>query len=45
MKGQDGARLQVAGVMTQYPALSHLDVSGNYNFGSEGTESLAGVLV
>ena len=29
---------------TQCPATSHLDLSGNYNFGAEGAESLAGVL-
>jgi Ran GTPase-activating protein (RanGAP) involved in mRNA processing and transport len=42
MKGQDAERL--AGVLTQCPALAHLDLGRNYNFGSAGAERLAGVL-
>jgi hypothetical protein len=40
MKGQDAERL--ARVLC--PALVHLDLSGNSNFGAGGAESLAGVL-
>jgi hypothetical protein len=43
MKGQ-GAEM-LAGVLEQCPALAHLDLSGNSNFGATGTERLAGVLV
>ncbi len=42
MKGQDAERL--AAVLAQCPALAHLDLSDNYNFGSAGAEKLAGVL-
>jgi hypothetical protein len=42
MKGQDAKRL--AGVLAQCPALAHLDLSGNSDFGAAGTERLAGVL-
>jgi Ran GTPase-activating protein (RanGAP) involved in mRNA processing and transport len=42
MKGQDAERL--AGVLVQCPALVHLDLSGNSNFGAAGEERLAGVL-
>jgi Ran GTPase-activating protein (RanGAP) involved in mRNA processing and transport len=42
MKGQDAERL--AGVLAQCPALAHLDLSLNYNFGAGGAERLAGVL-
>ena len=42
MKGQDAESL--AGVLAQCPALAHLDLSGNHNFGSAGAEGLAGVL-
>jgi hypothetical protein len=41
IKGQDVERL--AGVLAQCPALSHLDLSQNYEFGA-CAESLAGVL-
>ena len=43
MKGQDAERL--AGVLAQCPALAHLDLSGNSDFGAGGAERLAGVLV
>jgi hypothetical protein len=42
MKGQDAERL--AGVLAQCPALAHLDLSGNLNFGAAGAENVAGVL-
>ena len=42
MKTQDVERL--AGVLAQCPALAHLDLSGNYNFGAERAERLAGAL-
>ncbi len=42
MKGQDVESL--AGVLAQCPALVHLDLCGNYEFGAAGTESLGGVL-
>ena len=42
MKGQDAERL--AEVLAQCPSLAHLNLSGNYNFGSAGAERLAGVL-
>jgi Ran GTPase-activating protein (RanGAP) involved in mRNA processing and transport len=42
MKGQDADSL--AGVLAQCPALAHLDLSENYNFGAAGAERLAGVL-
>ncbi len=42
MKGQNAERL--AGVLAQGPALAHLDLSGNFNFGAAGAENLAGVL-
>jgi hypothetical protein len=42
MEGQDAERL--AEVLAQCPALAHLDLSGNSNFGAAGTERLAGVL-
>ena len=42
MKGQDTERL--AGVLAQCPALAHLDLTGNSNFGAAGTKRLAGVL-
>jgi hypothetical protein len=42
MKGQDAERL--AGVLAQCPALAHLDLSGNSDFGAGGAASLAGVL-
>jgi hypothetical protein len=42
MEGQDAERL--AEVLAQCPALAHLDLSGNTNFGAAGTERLAGVL-
>jgi Ran GTPase-activating protein (RanGAP) involved in mRNA processing and transport len=42
MKGQDAERL--AGVLAQCPALAHLDLRNNFNFGAAGAESLAGVL-
>jgi hypothetical protein len=41
MKGQDADRL--AGVLAQCPALAHLDVSGNLNFGTSGATRFAGV--
>jgi len=40
--GQDAEKL--AGVLSQCPALAHLDLSGNFAFGAAGTERLAGVL-
>ena len=43
MEGQDAERL--AGVLTQCPALAHLDLSDNYTFGAAGADRLAGVLV
>ena len=42
MKGQDAERL--AGVLAQFPALAHLDLSWNHNFGAGGEERLAVVL-
>ncbi len=42
MKGQDAERL--AGVLAQCPALAHLDLSSNSNFGAAGTKRLGGVL-
>jgi hypothetical protein len=42
MKGEDAERL--AGVLGQCPALAHLDLSGNSDFGPAGAERLAGVL-
>ena len=42
MKGQDAERL--AGVLAECPALAHLDLSGNFDFGAAGAERLAGVL-
>jgi hypothetical protein len=42
MKGQDADNL--AGVLAQCPALAHLDLSRNGNFGAAGVERLAGVL-
>ena len=42
MKGQDAERL--AGVLAQCPALAHLDLSGNSDFGAAESERLAGVL-
>jgi hypothetical protein len=42
MKGQDVERF--AGVLAQCPALAHLDLSGNSDFGAAGAERLAGVL-
>ena len=42
MKGQGAERL--TGVLAQCPALTHLDLSGNYGFGAAGAERLAGVL-
>ena len=42
MKGQDVESF--AGVLAQCPALAHLDLSENYNFGAAGAERLAGVL-
>ena len=35
--------LKLAGVLSQCPALAHLDLSGN-RFGGAGSESFAGVL-
>jgi hypothetical protein len=43
MKGRDAESLAV--VLMQCPALAHLDLHYNYNFGSAGTERLPGVLV
>jgi hypothetical protein len=43
MKGPDTVSL--AGVLTQCPALAHLDLSDNYIFGAAGAERLARVLV
>jgi Ran GTPase-activating protein (RanGAP) involved in mRNA processing and transport len=43
MMGQDVER--VAGVLAQCPALTHLDLSDNSNFGAAWAESLAEVLV
>jgi len=40
MKGRDAESLAV--VLTQCPALAHLDLHYNYNFGSSGTERLPG---
>ena len=42
MKGQDAERL--AGVLAQCPALAHLDLRGDSDFGAAGAESLARVL-
>jgi hypothetical protein len=42
IKGQDAEKL--AGVLAQCPALAHLDLSHNYNFGAAGAERLAEVL-
>ncbi len=42
MKGQDAERL--VGFLAQCPALAHLDLSWNVNFGAAGAEKLAGVL-
>jgi Ran GTPase-activating protein (RanGAP) involved in mRNA processing and transport len=42
MKGHDAERF--AGVLAQCPALAHLDLSGNSEFGAAGAERLAGVL-
>jgi hypothetical protein len=42
MGGQDAERL--AGVLAQCPALAHLALSGNSDFGAGGGERLAGVL-
>ena len=42
MKGH--AVEQLAGVLTQCPALARLDLSGNSGFGAAGAERLAGVL-
>jgi Ran GTPase-activating protein (RanGAP) involved in mRNA processing and transport len=42
IEGEDAERL--AEVLVQCPALAHLDLSGNYNFGAGGAKSLAGVL-
>ncbi len=42
MQGQDAEIL--AGVLSQCTALPHLDLSGNSNFRSAGTERLVGVL-
>jgi hypothetical protein len=42
MKGQDAERL--AGVLAHCPALAHLDLSGNSDFGAGGAERFAGVL-
>ena len=42
MKGKHAERL--AGVVAQCPALAHLDLSDNHNFGAAGAERLAGVL-
>jgi hypothetical protein len=42
MEGHDGASL--AGVLAQCPALAHLDLSDNHNFGAGGAARLAGVL-
>jgi hypothetical protein len=42
MEGKDAERL--AKVLAQCPALAYLDLSGNSNFGSAGTERFAGVL-
>jgi hypothetical protein len=42
MEGQDAKRL--AQVISQCPALAHLNLIDNFNFGSVGTESLPGVL-
>jgi hypothetical protein len=42
MKGQNAQRF--AGVLEQCPALAHLDLSENYNFGAAGAKRLAGVL-
>jgi hypothetical protein len=42
MQGQDAERL--AEVLVQCPALAHLDLSENLNFGAAGAEKLAGVL-
>ncbi len=41
-KGQDAESF--AGVLAQCPALVHLDLRGNYDFGAAGAERLAGVL-
>ena len=40
LKGQD----VLAGVLAQCPALAHLDLGANHNFGAPGAERLAGVL-
>ena len=42
MKGQQALRFE--GVLTQCPALAHLDLSGDFNFPATGAERLAGVL-
>jgi hypothetical protein len=42
IEGQDAERL--AEVLAQCPALAHLDLSFNSNFGAGGAERLAGVL-
>ena len=42
MKGQDAERL--VGVLTLCPALTHLDLSDNSDFGAAGADRLAGVL-
>jgi hypothetical protein len=42
MEGQDAERL--VGVLAKCPALAHLDLSGNTNFGATGAGRLAGVL-
>jgi hypothetical protein len=42
MKGQDAERL--AGVLAHCPALAHLDLSDNSDFGAAGADRLAGVL-
>jgi Ran GTPase-activating protein (RanGAP) involved in mRNA processing and transport len=42
LQGQDAESL--AGVLAQCPALEHLDLNHNYDFGAAGPERLAGVL-
>ena len=43
MKGQDTVKL--AGLLVQCPALEHLDLSGNSDFGAGRVERFAGVMV
>jgi Ran GTPase-activating protein (RanGAP) involved in mRNA processing and transport len=43
MKGHDAERL--AGVLAQCPAMAHLDLRDNFEFGAEGPQRLPGALV